>query len=448
MLVKSTADLIGRTPLLEIDPAVHGLKKIRLFAKLEHLNPFGSIKDRSALGVLGDDLARISDEKRTVVESSSGNMAKALSVLCAMSGVPFRIVSSKIQVGEVKQILQLLGAEIEELPALSACPDPSDPNNPVAYIDRMVSASPDKYHHTSQFTNDRNRQAHFDGTGPEIQEDAGQIDYFFAGLGTTGSSRGAGEYLKSKNKKLKTIGIVAPRGESLPGIRSADEMFEVGLFDRSFYDEILEISTEEALDAMLVLIRQLGVLAGPTSGANFASALKYLRKLDRKLKTEVKAAFIVCDRVEWYLSYIRKHRPEIFGVRSRQQENSTVSKSEIDSASEISVSEFETWKKDAAMPLIVDMRGGLAFKAGHIPGSINIPQDNLEEMLQWGAPFSNNHKVLLVCPTGDHSRRFAAIFSKLGIDATSLKGGFISWRDKKGNLERSGSTSGKVKKRS
>ena len=114
MLIKDVSELIGRTPLLEIDPAVHGLKNIRLYAKLEHLNPFGSIKDRSATGVLSEDFDEIVASGKTVVESSSGNMAKALSILCGMRKVPFRIVSSKIQVKEVKQVLQVLGAEIEE----------------------------------------------------------------------------------------------------------------------------------------------------------------------------------------------------------------------------------------------------------------------------------------------------------------------------------------------
>lgn len=441
MLIKNVSELIGRTPLLEIDPAVHGLKNIRLYAKLEHLNPFGSIKDRSATGVLSEDFDAIVESGKTVVESSSGNMAKALSILCGMRKVPFRIVSSKIQVKEVKQVLQVLGAETEELPALSACPDPSDPNNPVAYIERMIAGSPGKYHHTSQFTNDLNRKAHFDSTGPEIAEDAGAIDYFFAGLGTTGSSRGAGEYLKTVNEELRTIGIVAPRGQALPGIRSADEMFEVGLFDRSFYADITEVSIDEAIDGMLTLARSLGVLGGPTSGANFAGALKYLRTLDSEATEgkELKAAFIVCDRMEWYLSYLQKHRPELFGQSARKAARQAPDAKELEEVEEVSADQAETWLKtgsDGRRPLIVDMRGGLAFKAGHIKGSVNIPQDNLDEMAGWGSPFAEDFKVLLVCPTGDLSRVYAAMFKRQGAVVASLKGGFVAWRDRGNKIER------------
>ncbi|MFX4982819.1 pyridoxal-phosphate dependent enzyme, partial [Acinetobacter baumannii] len=83
------------------------------------------------LNLLGSELAAIKAQSQTVIESSSGNMAKAMTLICSMHGIPFRIVTNKVQVKEVKQILQLLGAQIDEFPGLSACPDPTDPNNPL-----------------------------------------------------------------------------------------------------------------------------------------------------------------------------------------------------------------------------------------------------------------------------------------------------------------------------
>ena len=121
MLVKHVKELIGKTPLFEIPEEVHGLKNITLYAKLELLNPFGSVKDKSAWNVLKDDIEAIKKEGKTVIESSSGNMAKAMQLVCSVYDVPFKIVTNRIKVREVKQILQLVGAEVDELPGLSEC---------------------------------------------------------------------------------------------------------------------------------------------------------------------------------------------------------------------------------------------------------------------------------------------------------------------------------------
>ena len=161
MLVKHVNELIGNTPLFEIPPQVHGLKNINLFAKLELLNPFGSVKDKSAWNVLKDDIEQIAAEGKTVIESSSGNMAKAMQLVCSVYGVPFKIVTNRIKVREVKQILQLLGADVDELPGLSECPDPTDLNDPITFIEQIMSANPGKYFHTSQYTNEKNIEAHY-----------------------------------------------------------------------------------------------------------------------------------------------------------------------------------------------------------------------------------------------------------------------------------------------
>lgn len=431
MLVKSVFELIGNTPLLEIDRSVHGLKNIRLYAKLEHLNPFGSLKDRAAWNILSEEVAALSAENQTVIESSSGNMAKAMTVICGMHGVPFRVVTNRIPVREVKQMLQLLGAEVSEFPGLSSCPDPTDPNNPIAQIEREMAANPGKYFHTSQFTNEKNTAAHKNRTGPEIVLDlasAGGVDYFITGMGTTGSSRGAGEHLKAVNDKLQVLGVVAKKGHVVPGIRNSDEMHEVGLFKKDFYDNILEVDTDDAIDGMLTLSRKPGVLAGPTSGASFTAALRHLKAIDATLTSQRNAVFIVCDRVEWYLSYLQKYRPELFGLSLRKDSPRSLSEEDASGAAESTVEEAKKALSEKP-PLVVDLRGSLAYKAGHIAGSINIPAEQLDEICRFGVPFPAGQKVLLVCPVGDESRRFTAFLSKRGVDCSSLKGGFIAWRD-------------------
>jgi len=448
MLVRHVSELIGNTPLFEIPQSVHGLKNINLFAKLELLNPFGSVKDKSAWNVLKDDIEQIAAEGKTVIESSSGNMAKAMQLVCSVYGVPFKIVTNRIKVREVKQVLQLLGADVDELPGLSECPDPTDPNDPITFIEQMMSANPGKYFHTSQYTNEKNIDAHYHSTGKEIHDDLkaagmGEVDYFIGGLGTTGSTRGSGTYLKEQNKDLKNIGVIASKGHLLPGIRNVDEMYEVGLFRKDFYDDIIEVSMDESIDAMLLMVKKCGILAGPTGGGSLAAAIKYLQPIDAKLTKKHNAVFIVCDRIEWYISYLQKNRPELFGLAVKKDTIKAVSQADIDKAPEVDVDELETLIAKADKPVIVDMRGALAFKASRIPGSINIPADNLEDIADMGVPFGSSQKVILVCPTGEVSKRFAAHFKAKEIDCHSLAGGFVAWRDAEKTMEKSKVTGGR-----
>jgi len=441
MLVKHVSELIGNTPLFKIPPQVHGLKNINLYAKLELLNPFGSVKDKSAWNVLKDDIEQIARDGKTVIESSSGNMAKAMQLVCSAYGVPFKIVTNRIKVREVKQILQLLGADVDELPGLSECPDPTDPNDPITFIEQIMSANPGKYFHTSQYTNEKNIHAHYNSTGREVWEDlqaadAGEVDYFIGGLGTTGSTRGAGTFLKEKNDQMKNIGVIASKGQLLPGIRNVDEMYEVGLFRKDFYDDIIEVSMDESIDAMLDLIRKCGILAGPTGGGSLAAALKYFKEIDGTLTRKHNAVFIVCDRVEWYLSYLQKYRPELFGLAVKKDSLKAITKEQADNAPEVDCDALETLLTQSVKPVIIDMRGSLAFKASRIPGSLNIPTDGLEDIADMGVPFANDQKVVLVCPTGEVSKRFAAYFKTKGVDISSLEGGFVGWRDAGKTTER------------
>jgi cysteine synthase/rhodanese-related sulfurtransferase len=425
MLVDKITDLVGNTPLLKLSPALHGLRNVELYAKLDLLNPFGSIKDKSAWTVLKDDIEQIAADGKTVIESSSGNMAKALQVLCSIHGVQLKVITNRIKVPEAKQILQLLGAEVDELPGLSECPDPTDPNDPIAHIEQIVSAAPNAFFHTSQYTNQKNITAHYELTGKEIHRDLGVVDFFFGGLGTTGSTRGAGTFLKEQHERLKNIGVIASKGQLLPGIRNVDEMYEVGLFKKDFYDDIVEVGVDESLDAMLALIRKAGVLSGPTGGGSLAAALKYLRPLDAGFERKQHAVFIVCDRVEWYLSYLHKSRPEMFGV-TRKTGVRTVTAEQVDAAPQVNVEEAHSLT-ESSDTIVIDLRGPLAFKAGRIAGAINISVDHFEGMCEQGVPFSGGKKILVVCPVGDQSRRFAAYLSNAGIACVSMKGGMVAW---------------------
>jgi|AGTN01.1.fsa_nt_gi Cysteine synthase len=438
MLIEHISEAVGKTPLLRIPESVTGIPadKLVVYAKLEHLNPFGSLKDRPAIGMLSKELEGIAARGETVIDTSSGNMAKAMALLCSIKGVNFRIVSNRIKVPEVKRVLQLLGVHIDEFPDLAACPDPSDPNSPDQYIERIMAAEPGAFYNPQQFFNPQNPNAHYQGTGQEIFADGGAMDFLLAGVGTAGSSQGVSRLLKEKNPSLETIGVIAAKGQQVPGIRSADynQMNEIGLFDKSLYSHLISVSTEEAIDGALSLIRQCGVMSGISAGAQFAALVKHFKPLAPAFTEQKKVVFIVCDRAEWYLSIFQKYRPELFALPSRRQSVRTVTDEEAQAAPRVSVEEATEWLDAGA--IVVDMRGMLGYTTSHIPGAIHMSTDELADKSEWGLPFSTKHKVLFVCPIGEESRKFAAFFSRRGLDCASLDGGFEAWLDSDGATER------------
>lgn len=436
MLYKSVTELIGNTPLIEISKEITKLKNINVYAKCELYNPFGSLKDRAGYAMLKDEIQKLKENNMTVIESSSGNTAKALQIICSMNGIPFKTVTNRIKIPETKEILKVAGAEIEELPGLSECPDPTDPNDPVAYIERIVSENSNKYYHTNQYTNLKNPKVHYEHTGKEIYDDLGKVDYFFGTLGTTGSSRGTIEYLLEKNKNLKKIGIIAEKGDTIPGIRNKDEMYEVGIFNKSLYDEIVLVNSDEAIEEMLVLNRKCGILGGPTSGAAFKGTLKYLREIDDKLEEPANAVFIACDRMEWYMSYIKKRRPEIFDSEIKRETIRTLTEEDMKYAKTIDINNAEEWI-EKNNPIIIDLRGNLAYKNGHIANAINITDIFFEDLVDNGTPFSKENSVLLVCSIGDKSKKFSSLLNKKGMNVYSLENGMTAWRENSLPLKRS-----------
>ncbi len=430
MLVQSITDLIGNTPLLKIPSHVHGLKNIEVYAKLELFNPWGSVKDRTAWGILKPHLDEL--KNKLVIESSSGNTAKALQMIASLHGSSLKTITNRIKVPEAKDVLKLIGAQIQELPGKSDCYDPHDPNDPIVYIQQEIAKDPDKYIYSDQYFNDLNRKIHYDTTGKEIVDDLGKVDYFIGGLGTTGSTLGAAQRVKEHNPELIAVGVVAEKEDYIPGIRNHDETLEVGLFKPEFYSEIVTVNSHDSLEAMMKLIKGAGLLAGPTTGASFLGALHYLKKIDHTLTETKKAVFIACDRVEWYTSYVRERKPEWLGEANSESWKDKVT---IDTSADISTDEIVKWIDDN-LPLIVDLRQPISFKTAHIPDSINLPYDHLDSMLNTTNPFCTKQKILLVCPLGEKSALVASYLKTKDIDAYSLGGGINAWRDQNLSLER------------
>jgi cysteine synthase/rhodanese-related sulfurtransferase len=441
----SITQAIGNTPLVRIDPAVHGLQHIDLYAKLELLNPFGSVKDRAAWHMASPHLAAAAEHGRQVVELSSGNTAKALAVIAGMHGLTFKSVTNRMRVPEIKDLLLLLGAEIEELPGQSECLDPTATDDPLTLFHRSLSEPGNAYLHTDQYFNPHNTEAHLTGTGPEIVKDLDGCapDWFIACVGTAGSSTGVARVLREHDPAVRVLGLVAAKSDFIPGIRTIDEAHEVGLFDPATYDVIESVTADDAIEGMLTLNRRCGILAGPTGGAAYFGAVRRLRAADAALgerrsapgehqseeRGRQSAVFIVCDRVESYLSYVRQRRPDLFGRPRLRNSPAALSDAEVRAAPALDVADAREWLA-TGRPLVVDLRSSYAYAALHIDGSINIVDEMFEELLRGGLPFSRNRPVLLACPVGEKSARYAALLTRMGHpDVRSLAGGIVAWRD-------------------
>jgi S-sulfo-L-cysteine synthase (O-acetyl-L-serine-dependent) len=428
MIIERMTDLIGNTPLLKLDPKITGLKNIDLYAKLEMMNPFGSLKDRTAWGMIKDDIDHIAANNMTIYENSSGNTAKSLQAIAGIFGAKFHLVSALNKVEEQKNVLQILGSEMDEIIGASDCFDPSDNNDPQYLIQRTVRENPHKVYFPSQFTNKRNPDYHRDTTGEEIARDVGFVDYFFNGLGTTGSSLGITQRLKQDNENLISIGIVPAANHFIPGIRNMSQMWESELFDSKAYSQFITITEQEAIDGMLELNRRYGVLCGVSAGAHYKATRDYLQKIDTDLTERKTAVFIVCDRMEWYISYLKERRPELFG----EKENANGLSSYRDAVSyldlEIAAENFHDFQSQHS-PIIIDLRAPQALDIIRIPHSLNIPVDSFARWVNGTNPFNTDAKVILVCAVGEKSGYYARYLRSLGAQAYNLAGGIMAWRD-------------------
>ena len=306
MIVDKITDLIGNTPMLKIAPEVHDLPNVNLYAKMEMMNPFGSVKDRIAWSMLKDDIHDIVNNNKLIVENSSGNTSKAMQAIAGTYGASFKLMSAIAKVPEPLDVMRILGAEIEELTqAGSDCFDPNDPNDPQYLIEKFIEQSERPVFFTSQFTNEKNLKAHRETTAPEILTDINRVDWFVGGLGTTGSSRGIIETILERDTHMKTIGVCGAAGELIPGIRSSEQLIEAGFYERKIYNEMITLNAKTSVDYMLDLNQKSGILCGPSSGAQYAAIKQYFTENPAKQKTNV--VFIACDRMEWYISYIKKY---------------------------------------------------------------------------------------------------------------------------------------------
>lgn len=298
----SATQLIGKTPLMEV---VNYEKKsgaqARLLVKLEYLNPAGSVKDRVALSMIEDaEQKGLLKKGSTIIEPTSGNTGIGLAAVAAARGYKAVLTLPETMSVERRNLLKAYGAKIVLTEGAKGM------KGAIAKAEELKESLPDSII-LGQFDNPANTEAHRRTTGPEIWEDTdGLIDVFVAGVGTGGTVTGVGEYLKSKNPDIKIIAVEPESSPVLSGgnpgahkIQGIGAGFVPGILNTDIYDEIIQVSNEDAFRVGREIAVEEGILVGISSGAALYAAAELAKRPEYKGKTIVT---ILPDSGDRYLS--------------------------------------------------------------------------------------------------------------------------------------------------
>ena len=298
----SADQLIGRTPLLELKriEQAEGLQA-RVLAKLEYLNPAGSVKDRVAKAMIDD-----AEEKgllkpgSVIIEPTSGNTGIGLASVAAARGYRVVIVMPETMSVERRQLMRAYGAELVLTEGAKGM------KGAIARADELAKEIPNSFI-PGQFVNPANPAAHRAATGPEIWQDTdGQVDVFVAGVGTGGTVTGVGEYLKGRNPAVKVVAVEPAASPVLSqGTAGAHKIQGIGagfvpeVLNTAVYDEIIAVEDEDAFAAGRLMGRSEGVLVGISSGAAVWAAVQLAKRPENRGKTIVA---LLPDTGDRYLS--------------------------------------------------------------------------------------------------------------------------------------------------
>ncbi|MDO4198272.1 MAG: cysteine synthase A [Erysipelotrichaceae bacterium] len=301
-IYKSTQELIGHTPLMELShiEKMDGVKA-SIIAKLESFNPGGSAKDRVAKKMLDDAISEGKlKENSVIIEPTSGNTGIGLALLGAVRGYRTIIVMPDTMSEERRTLMKAYGAELVLTDGTKGM------KGSIEKAEELSKEIPDSFI-PGQFVNPSNWKAHYETTGPEIYEDMdGDIDIFVATVGTGGTITGTGKYLKEKNPDIKVVAVEPSESAVLSGgsagkhdIQGIGAGFIPEVLDTSVYDEIITVSTENAYATAKMIGQKEGILVGISSGAAVCAAIELSKKKENEGKRIV---VLLPDTGDHYLS--------------------------------------------------------------------------------------------------------------------------------------------------
>ena len=260
-------EAIGHTPLVEI-PRMSPKSSVRIFAKLEMLNPTGSVKDRVAKYLVDDLEARgLLHEDSIILEPTSGNTGIALAMIGRRKGYRVALVMPDNVTNERRQMAALFGAEVIDSPG-------SQGSNGAIALAKFLVSRDERFVMPYQYGNEANPRAHYETTGPEILADCPEIDVFVAGLGTGGTLMGVSRYLHEAKPGVRIVAAEPLPGELVSGLRSLDDGFIPEILDPSLIDAKYLVSNRDAIAALRELVFREGIFAGPSCGAVLVAAAR------------------------------------------------------------------------------------------------------------------------------------------------------------------------------
>jgi cysteine synthase B len=267
----SVLDAIGNTPIVELR-RLNPKPRTRLLAKLEGVNPSGSVKDRVAKYLVEEFERRADSSDYVLLEPTSGNTGIALAMVSRVKGYRVVAVMPSNVTPERRKLLEIFGAEIIDSP-------PERGTNGAIELARELDQH-EHYWILNQYGNEANPQAHYETTGPEILRDVPDVDVFVAGLGTGGTLTGAGRRLKEARPGVKIVAAEPLPGDLVQGLRSLEEGFVPPVFDPSVLDAKFLVNSQDAVTMMRRLASEEGIFAGVSSGAILAAALRYMGQME------------------------------------------------------------------------------------------------------------------------------------------------------------------------
>jgi cysteine synthase B len=283
---------IGNTPMVRINK-LNPNKNTNIYAKLEGLNPSGSIKDRIALSMLQQaEISGKLKQGKTIIEPTSGNTGVALAMIGSLRGYEVEIVMSSAVSMERRQMIKAFGGKV------TLTDGKLGTDGAIRRARELVKENPAKYFMPDQFSNEYNKIAHYRTTGEEIwKQTGGKIDYFVSSLGTSGTIMGVSKVLKEHNPQIKIVCAHPVKGHYIQGLKNMEEAIVPSIYDPLQIDITIMVETEVAYEMTRQIVSQEGIFVGMSSGAAMYAAVEIAK--------QIKSGTIVVifpDRGEKYLS--------------------------------------------------------------------------------------------------------------------------------------------------
>jgi cysteine synthase B len=283
---------IGNTPLVEI-ANLNPNPGVKVLCKLEGCNPGGSVKDRPALYMISkaEESGQLTKDK-VILEPTSGNTGIAIAMIGAAKGYEVELCMPECVSTERRLILEGMGSRVIQTPAKDNI------DGAIRQARVLYEQSPGKYYMPNQYDNPANVLAHVETTGPEIyRQTEGEVDYFVAGMGTTGTLMGVGQYLKSVKPSVKIVGVEPVMGHTIQGLKNMTESMVPGIYRPDQLDMKEMVEDGEAFEVTKLLAIKEGLFVGTSAGAAVAVALRVAKRIDHGT-----VVVILPDRGDRYLS--------------------------------------------------------------------------------------------------------------------------------------------------